>query len=121
MFAQVIDGTDAREHQQVRGVEDTTGQYHFAICLNLSRHTSVCVFDPDRFLAFKQDTTGKSFRLQLKVRARQNGLQEGGSSTATLSITNGELDPRETFLLPRIVVLDIGISGRLGRFDPGIE
>ena len=104
MFAQVIDGADAREHQQVRGVEDTPGEYHFAICLNLSRHTSVCVFDPDRFLAFEQDTTGKSFRLQLKVRARQYGLQECGSGTTALSIANGELGPREAFLLTRVVV-----------------
>ena len=77
--------------------------------------------DPDRFLAFKQDTTRKSFRFQFKVRARQNGLQEGGSSTATLAITNGELGPRETFLLTRVVVFDIGVSGRLGRLDPGIQ
>ena len=91
-----------------------------SICLNLSRHLPVCI-RPRPLSCLEQDTTRKSFRLQLKVRARQYGLQEAVAALQALSIANGELGPRETFLLTRVVVFDIGVSGRLGRLDPGIQ
>ena len=97
---------DARQHQQLRGLERAGGDDHLAPRADLLQLLALPVFDADRALAFEQDAGGVRAGLDAQIGAAADMRMDiGARRTPAFAVLLRQLVDAEAFMLFGIEVL----------------
>ena len=118
---QMIAVADARQHQQLRGIQCTARQDHLAVGLNLHDLAVLAVFQAHGPHAGEDHPRRLGPGDDRQVGAAAHGPQIGGGRARAPPVADGEVYRAETQALGAVGVVVIGIAGRLARGDPGLR
>jgi hypothetical protein len=90
-LAEVVRLTDAREHEQLRRVEDAAGQQHLAGGRDPMEAPAPGVLDARRPRALEDHPGGEGARLDGEVRSPHGRAQEGHGGAAAPTVPDGPL------------------------------
>src|SRR5260370_42695670 len=88
---------DAREHQELRRVDDASGEQHFALRPHNVALAILQILNSDGATAIKNDARGKSFDQHVEVAATERRPEIRGRGAAPPSVSNGHLQPAKAF------------------------
>src|SRR5260221_12715123 len=120
-LAQMVRRADAREHQQLRRADGTTGTDHLAFGAIAFDLAVLDEFDADGALAFEDDALGEGARLDGDVATLLGCAQIGHCGGPAATVLDGHIHAADAFLLIAVHVLGVMIAGLLGSFDEGIK
>ena len=108
---------DAGQHQQLRRIDHAAGENDLARGVSGVRRAALHIFYADRARALKRDASGQRLDLQREIRSRERGPHVGDRGAAAVAAADGRLQPAETLLLLRVVVLGERMPGPRAGFQ----
>ena len=102
--AQFVRIADAREHQELRRVDDAAAQNHFAPGVRRHRLAVLYIFDAGRALAVENKPRHQRIDFDVQIVARQRRAQIGVGSAAAAAVAHRHLPDAKTFLLGAVVI-----------------
>ena len=118
--AQMVAGADPRQHQQLRGIEDTAGQNDFLGRANDFRLAEPRIGHAGRPVALHHDAGDMGAVLQGHVAAPQRRAQERRGGTVAAPLMDGRLAAAQPFLFLAVVILGEAEPHGIPRFDPRV-
>ena len=118
-LAELVGRTDAREHQQLRGLVGAHAHQHLPFHPDLAALTARQVLDAHRPIAFQQYPGGArpGEHLQVGAAARGTEVGVGAGAAAERAMRMGVLDARESFLAGAVVVGGAPVAERFARLE----